>query len=270
MKVPNELVKACKQAELYFKRNSSTFLTFVGAVGVIGTAVTAVKATPKALLILNEAKEEKGEELTKFEMIRVAGTIYIPSVLIGLSTICCIFGANVLNKRQQAALTSAYALLENSYKEYRQKAKEIYGEEADVQIRESIVKDKAKDDWNAYVPGLKSLDIQDDICLFYDEIGGRYFESTPSKVFNAEYHLNRNFALKGCASLNEFYDFLGLDYAEEGDALGWSADHFLEGGMCPWIDFDHKTISIEDGSDEGLKCIIIYPEVGPSIGYNIY
>lgn len=48
----------------FVKKYGSTILTTLGVVGVIGTTVAAVKETPKALMLLNEAKKEKGEELT--------------------------------------------------------------------------------------------------------------------------------------------------------------------------------------------------------------
>ena len=108
-------------SKLFFKRNSSTILTCVGALGVVTTSVLAVKATPKALALIEAAKEEKGEELTPVETVQVAGPVYIPAIVTGVSTIACIFGANALNKRQQAALMSAYALLDSSYKEYKAK-----------------------------------------------------------------------------------------------------------------------------------------------------
>ena len=114
----NKLVNKSKR---FINRNASTILTCLGSIGVIATSVIAVKATPKALKLLETAKEEKGEELTSFEVIRTAGTIYIPAIITGGSTIACIFGANVLNKRSQAALMSAYALLDNSYKDYKKK-----------------------------------------------------------------------------------------------------------------------------------------------------
>ena len=109
------------KSKVFLKKNGSTILTVAGGVGVVATSVMAVKATPKALYLLEQAKEEKGKELTKFEVVQVAGPVYIPSIIMGISTIACIFGANALNKRQQAALMSAYALLDNSYKEYYEK-----------------------------------------------------------------------------------------------------------------------------------------------------
>lgn len=55
------------KSEIFFKKNSSTILTYIGAIGVAATAVMAVKETPKAIAMLDKAKEEKGEELTKLE-----------------------------------------------------------------------------------------------------------------------------------------------------------------------------------------------------------
>jgi hypothetical protein len=133
-------------SKLFLKRNGSTILTCIGAAGTIGTAILAAKATPKAILLIEEAEKEKEEELTKLETVCVAAQAYIPSVVMGISTLVCIFGANSLNKRQQAALTSAYALLNTSYKEYKDKFKELYGEEASNRVIEEIAKDKYEEE----------------------------------------------------------------------------------------------------------------------------
>ena len=148
--------------------NSSTILTCVGAIGVIATTVMAVKATPKAVEILREAEDEKGEALTKLEVVNVAGPLYIPTVLAGISTIACIFGANVLNKRNQASLMSAYALLDNSYKEYMKKTEELYGDEADSRVKEELAKDNYEED------AIVSND--EDEILFFDYRTLQYFQ----------------------------------------------------------------------------------------------
>lgn len=127
----------------FFKRNGSTILTCTGAVGVVATTITAVKATPKALTLLEKAEEEKGKKLTKLEKVKVAGPGYIPAILIGTGTLACIFGADILNKKQQASLMSAYALLDSSYKEYKKKVKELYGDVVDEKIKSEPVIDFA-------------------------------------------------------------------------------------------------------------------------------
>lgn len=250
---------------LYLKHHSSTILTCVGAIGVVGTAVLAAKATPKAVKLIEEATDEKGEDLTKVEIVKVAAPTYVPTVIVGASTLACIFGANILNQRQQAALISAYALADNTYKEYRGKLKELFGEEADVQIRKAIMEDR-KNDVTAYAPGLGSIDISGDTMLFYEENKGKYFESTMTAVINAEYHFNRNFAMRGYADLNEFYEFLGLEPTEEGSVLGWSSSELLEGGLAPWVEFDHRLVTLEDG----LECCLIEFPFPPIIDYESY
>lgn len=96
-------VKISKRVGHQLYHSSPTILTVVASVGVIVTTITSVQATPKAIKLLKEAELEKGENLSKVEIIRVAGPSYIPSALLGISTIVCIFGANVLNQKKQAS-----------------------------------------------------------------------------------------------------------------------------------------------------------------------
>lgn len=249
-----------RNTKVFWKRNGSTVLTCTGAAGVVATTVMAVKATPKAMTLLEEAKKEKGEELTKLEKVKIAGTKYIPTILVGASTIACIFGANVLNKHNQAALASAYALLDNSFKEYKKKLIELHGEETHQNIIDHIAIEKAKEvGITAESLCANTCLTDDESCgdpvLFYEEWSGRYFESTIEQVITAEYHINRNFVLRGYTTLNELYDFLGLETTKYGDTLGWAVEDELY-----WIDFhQHKVVM-----DDGLECYIIETPWGPS------
>ena len=234
-----------KKTEVFFRKNSSTILTIASAVGVAATAVFAVKATPKALVLLEEAKEEKGDKLTIGETIKVAWKPYIPAFLTGTSTIACIFGINYLNTKSQASLMSAYALLDNSYKEYRKKVEELYGEKSDMNVKQEIVKAK-------YYTLEDEFEEEEGKELFFDYEGVRWFWSTVEEVKEAEYKFNQNLSMSGFACVNEFYDLLGLERTDTGCQLGWSTitnddlyglDSFevnlekteMEGGMECWI-----------------------------------
>ena len=230
----NRLLNASK---LFAKKNGSTILTCVGGAGVIATSVLAVKATPRALALLDHAQEEKGEKLTKFEAIRVAGLVYIPMMLVGASTIACIFGLNALNQRQQAALMSAYALVDQTFRDYKTHVEDEYGEEANAHIREKIAKDQYAGDGKT----------SDNNVLFYDEFSGRYFETTTAKVLKAEYELNKKLSVHGVAYLNEFYELVGLPITDYGDHLGWSAAGMYEMYREQWLDFNHEKIILDDG-----------------------
>ena len=251
-----------KGLAIFFKKNSATILTITGTVGVVATSILTAKAAVKASKIIEEAEQEKGEKLTVKESVETVWTVFIPPVVAGASTITCVFGANILNKRQQASLVSAYALIENSYREYKAKLKELYGEEAHNNIVDAVAAEKCKD---IHVPsgGLTSEYTQEigsdtEPRLFYDEYSGRYFESTIEKVLLAEYHLNRNYILRGFARLNDFYEFLGLEQTDYDEAVGWD--------ICSeiyWIDFNHRKILIGDDNDS-FECYVIEMPYYPS------
>ena len=151
---------------------ASTLLTCLGAVGVVATSILVAKATPKAKLELKKAEVEKGEKLTKIEIVKAAGPSYIPSIIMGASTIGCIFGANILNKKVQASMASAYALLDRSFKEYVGKVKELYGEDADFRVRHEVASDKYEE----------YEELPDGEMLFFDYNSMQYFVSTIDQV----------------------------------------------------------------------------------------
>ena len=129
------------------KKASPTILTCIGAAGVVATAVLAVKATPKAdsLIKADSRRNHDGDPYaaTKLEAVKSCWKCYIPAAATGVATIICIFGANTLNKKQQASLASAYALVNRSYSDYKHTLKELYGEDAHKKIMESIAAEKS-------------------------------------------------------------------------------------------------------------------------------
>lgn len=246
--------KISKRVGRQLYRSSPTILTVVASVGVIVTTITAVRATPKAVKLLKEAELEKGENLTKVEIIRVAGPSYIPSALLGISTIVCIFGANALNQKKQASLMSAYVMLNESYKQYRKSAKIVYGEDADDKIHVEMAKDAmvVTYDWGYQVYNM-DMDSESERLLFYDLSSKKYFRTTMAAVLNAQYHVNRNLAIRGDCSLNEYLSFLGVEGIDGGDDLGWDISYMVEEMDCYWLDFDNYKSTLEDG----LECIMI-------------
>lgn len=247
---------------LFLKRNSSTILSVLGAAGVVVTAVLVADAVPKAHERKKQAEEEKGEPLTVVETVVAEAPVYIAPVVIGASTIACILGANVLNRRQQAALTSAYALLDRGYKQYSGKVKELFGEEADIQIRDAIAMENCTNA-GCYAPGCGSIDISGEMVTFYDEQRRAYFESTMAAVINAEYHFNRNLVIRGFAELNEFYELLGLSPTDDGSVLGWNLWQMEEEQGSRWLDFDHRKVTLEGG----LECYVISMVIPPTMNY---
>lgn len=243
------------KAKSCFKRSSPTILTCLSAVGVIGTTVLAVKATPKAVELIRDDSRRNHDgdpySCTKLEAVQSCWQCYIPAALVGLSTITCIVGINVLSRRNQASLASAYAMLSESYQQYRRAAKAVYGEDADTQIKAEMAKETYvhADGYSVYNT---DLDPESEKILCYDLFSQRYFTATMAAVLNAQYHVNRNLILRGDVSMNEFYEFLGIDKIENGDEIGWGIDDLMEGGIM-WLDFENTRAQMDDG----MVCCVI-------------
>lgn len=239
-------MKGIHELTLRLKRGSPTILSVVGAIGVIATTISAIKATPDAMerIKYDSRYNHDGDSYayTKVEAIKSAWRCYIPTTAIGLSTLVCIFGANALNKQQQAAITSAYMLLNKTYKEFIEK-------DTDGSIRKAIVEDKVAD-----------IDISTDeeTCLFYEFNYGELFERKRGDVLRAEHRFNRMFISRGYATLNDFYELIDLPKSKIGETLGWSED---EG--YPWVDFEHELVELEDG----MECYLIHIPESPLPNY---
>lgn len=259
--------KLIQQVGKSLKNSSPMILTVFGAVGVVVTAVLVAKETPMAIKRVDIAAKKKledtNEPLTKLEVIKAGTPSYIPAVIVGSATIACIFSANILNRRQQASLTSAYALLSKSYTDYKRNVKELYGEEAHRNVLKAMSEEKADQNQVLYAQCLASnptldFDTPEEEYLFYDSYGDRHFTSTIGKVLQAQYFLNRNFTLNGNASLNEFYKLLGIAPVNGGDNIGWWVDYENE---TYWIDFNNYSSEMDDGPDRPpVTCLVIdYP-----------
>ena len=210
----------------------SQVLAALGMAGVVATAVMAAKNTIKAKEILDTRITE---ESTKLEVVKTVLPAYLPTIATGAATIVCIAGSSILSKKSQASLASAYALSNETFKKYRSKLIELHGEEADKEIREAIVRTNPE-------YHLWGVDVPDKKLTFYDDIGDRTFTMYERELMDAEYHFNRNFVLSGEQTLNQFYEFLGLDPIVGGDEIGWD----ICGGIC-WIDIQHTPIVSKTG-----------------------
>ena len=252
---------------IFFKRNSSTILSVLASLGVVGTTVLAVKATPKALKLIELEKKYPSNEdetlsdsircnsITPIEVIKVAWKPYIPSILLGMSTIICIFGSNYINKKNQKSLISAYTLLESSYLRYRQSACSLYGKDADEKINSlRHIKEIADSD----TPEMDNSEKN----LYFDCQSMRYFRSTPEAISEAEFIFNQHLCTNGYAFLNDLYDLLGLERVDYGYELGWSSSLNDDIYSNDGIKFNIEMTELDDG----LECWILDLSTPPLAG----
>jgi len=242
-------------------------LTVVSVVGVAATAVLAAKATPKALEIIRHEEEEvKHEELTKFEKVQVTLPVYAPAIAVGVATAACIIFSNVLNVKQVASLTASYALIEQTFKQYRGKVTDIFGTDEELKVREAVSHEKYPLPDEMVPDDLDSSSADEKLFCFHDGEGKRYFWSTPEKVLKAEFEVNKKLAAECMVTVQDFYDILGVEGDQDSAKMGWNSDMFYKRMEYQWIDFTHEVTKSDD--PDSPDCIDIYPDVDPCPGYD--
>lgn len=235
----------------FIKKNDTKILTVLGCIGVVATGLTANTAGMK-WQELND-KFMYPDALKRKRGIK----IYTLPVLTALATMGCVIGSEGLNLKRLSETAAAYALVDKTYKTYRAKNIELNGKKADEDIQEAIA--------SSMLTGEDDIDYKDgEPKLFHDIRNGVFFTASMPVFQDARYHLNRNFALHGEATLNEFYEFLGVNILEE-DSCGWCWDMMIDMYEEPWID-----IRLKKRFDKtGLEYYEIHFPVEPADPYDI-
>lgn len=278
-------VKACKVG---LTKNAPTILTMTGITAMASSTYWAVKATPKALALKEKAEVEKNKRagtfknrdlhyydekegafvdgfqnwvpLTKLEIVQTCWRCYAPAFITGVLGAACLIGANSMNLRKNAALAAAYALSETNFKEYREKTLEEVGEKKEEKIRNAVAEEKiTKNPVNTSTV----LETGNGDTLCYDAICGRYFKSSIEKLKSALNELNVFLTEDGTASLNDYYELIGLPEGGLGYDLGWNLNEH------------HETVKLDLSAqltpDENkTPCMVVGFKYGPIYNYEMF
>ena len=252
----SKMAQLMRVAKTSITKHSPEILTGIGIAGMITTTVLAVKATPKAIRLIEEAKEEKGEDLTKAETIKTCWKVYIPAAATCVASTACLIGASSVSIRRNAMLATAYKLSETAFSEYKEKVVETIGDEKEKIVREKVSEERIKKN-----PITKNEVIMTDYgdTQFYETLSGRYFKSDIEEIKKVVNYLNKDMLqdMFGTISLNEFYNELELERIDLGDELGWRVDK----GLIE-IDFTSKI------ADNGKPCIVLDYINAPYYGFD--
>ena len=256
MNKPN-LSKFAKDIQNGVSKHSPEILTGIGIASMLTTVVLAVKATPKALEKIDKAKEEKGEELSKVEVVKAAWKPYVPAAVTGVVGVGCLIGSNSINAKRNAALATAYQITTTAFNDYKEKVVETIGEKKEKTVRDKVaqkqVDDKPPVTTTVYNTGKGGT-------LVYDPQFGQYFRCNIDSIDKAVNKLNNDMVsgYTEYVSLNDFYDAIGVNRIAMGDNLGWNI------GRDGLINVSHNTAIV---TDDGEPCIVITYDVAPKYDY---
>ena len=214
-------------------KKSPGILTGIGAGGVIGTAYLASKATL-------EAKDKVKPEMSFKEKAKVVAPIYLPTVIVGATSICCIFGAQSIGTRRQAALASAYSISEMTRKEFQEKAEEVFGEKKVEKVKDQIAEEKIKKAYSEKKDNVIETGKGDQ--LFMDLWSGQVFRSDIEHIRRTINDANEELNSATNVFLNDLYDAWKIHTAKFGELFGWDINFtgIIKPKFIPvWVDEEH-------------------------------
>ena len=269
--------KTVKTAGINLKKHSPTILVVVGVAGVVTSTVLACRATTKIDGILSKTKDtvdmikrtQEDEELrqsgeyteedakkdltityTKTAISLVK--LYAPSVILGTLSLGSIIASHhILNKRN-VALTSAYLLVDKSFKDYRGRVKERFGERVDYELRHNVKAEEIKvvtaDENGKQTVETKTVDTVNSNQDQYSSYAKFFDEYSPYWDKDPEYNLmflkqqqsyaNDKLKANGYLFLNEVYEMLGIPKTKAGQVVGWVYDKNCEDSTADgFVDF---------------------------------
>lgn len=274
----NEIVKKASSAlgkvNIKLRKHSPELLIAAGVVGTVVSTVLACKATTKLSTILDESKgnietihkcendkemeERYSQEDAKKDLaivhiqtgVKIA-KLYAPAVVLGTISIAGIVASNNILRKRNVALAAAYATVDKSFKEYRSRVVERFGDDVDKELRynikakkiEEMIKDpesgkekKSKTTVNVAAPTV------DDYARFFDKSCRHYEENMNYNLMllrSQQQLANDKLVADGFLFLSDVYDMLGITRTKMSQSVGWiykpdgnsNGDNFVDFGV---------------------------------------
>ena len=243
-----------KKTGRFLKKHLPEILTIASTIGVGASIYLTRKATKAEQILQNGGNLEAMEPIEK---VKAYASIYWPVAIVSSASIGCMWCAHILDKRTQSQLLSAYMALGQAYERYKEVVRNNVDHETYCKIQEEYLEEMQSSD--------EKRDT-DEQLLFYLPYYNKYFNRTMKEVIDAEYQVNREFALAGYASFNTFLDALGIYPIVGGDDIGWSQDAGVAFYGYGWIEFEHRL----QKTDDGLECYYIDMPFLPTEDYQDY
>lgn len=285
MKNKTEIMKSvngvASKAVMKLKKHSPEILVVAGIAGTVVSAVLACKATTKVAEILDETKGTldtihegmetgaiNGQEYTtedgkKDTVVVYAQTgvklvkLYAPAIILGTLSITSILASNNILRKRNVALGAAYAAIDKSFKEYRGRVIECFGEQVDTELKYGIKAKKfeeievdpetGKEKKVKKTVMVADPNLQSDYAVYFDS-KSRNYETNPdyNRMFlkAQQAFANDKLQTRGHLFLNEVLDDLDLPRTPAGQIVGWTKD-----GPDGYVNF--RIVEVERETEDG-------------------
>lgn len=281
----NNIVKSATNAlsktKFQLQKHQPEIMVIGGVIGGVVAAVMACKATTKASEVLAESKdrleqidtvandsdvtdEVYSEEDHKRDLaivyVQTAGNLvklYAPAVILGGLSIASILGGHNILQKRNMALAAAYATLNTTFKDYRDRVVDRFGKDVEYQIRHNLkaeeITEKVEDPETGKTKKVKKTVFTrgDDK---HEDGYSRLFDAACDN-WNNDAMLNRSFLscvqnycndklrAQGYLFLSDIYKQLGFRETPESRVVGWRFDGDGDGFVDFGFDQDDMFMS---------------------------
>lgn len=286
MKNKTEIMKSvnivASKAIMKIKKRSPEILIVVGVVGTVVSAVIACKATTKVNKIIDDAKDDidkvhvatencvteagetySTEDSKKDLAIIYAQTgvklakLYAPAVILGTFSIASILASNNILRKRNVALGAAYAAIDKSFKDYRGRVIERFGEQVDTELKYGIKAKKfeevevdpetGKEKKVKKTVMVADPNLQSDYAVYFDN-KSRNYETNQDYNYMflkaQQQFANDKLQTRGHLFLNEVLDDLDLPRTSAGQIVGWTKD-----GPDGYVNF--RIVEVDRETEDG-------------------
>lgn len=285
MKNKTEIMKSisgiANKSVMRLKKHSPEILVVAGIVGTVASAVVACKATTKIGEILVETKDTlntihdametgsvNGQEYTPEDGKKDTAVVYVqtgvklaklyaPAIILGTLSITSILASNNILRKRNVALGAAYAAIDKSFKEYRSRVIERFGEQVDTELKYGVKAKKFEETETDPETGKEKKvkktvmvtdpNLQSDYAVYFDS-KSRNYETNPdyNRMFlkAQQAFANDKLQTRGHLFLNEVLDDLDLPRTPAGQIVGWTKD-----GPDGYVNF--RIIEVERETADG-------------------
>ena len=164
--------------------------------------------------------------------------LYAPAVALGAFSLGAVFASNDILRRRNVALAAAYTAVDESFKKYRKRVIEKFGETLDTELKNGVKTVEVKKEIEGedgkkkkVKEPLTVLDSEDELseyAVIFDERnpnwenGGSDFNKWRLNMIQS--HANDQLRRDGYLYLNDVYKLLGFEPTKAGQVVGWVYD----------------------------------------------
>lgn len=278
--LPTAVTRTAAMTMLKAKKNSPTLLFGAGITLGVGTVVSACRATLKLESVLIDTKskldiartlehaeyseKDRSKDLTLIYIQTAAKftRLYAPAIVLGVASVACLTQSHRIQRQRIAGLTAAYAVLDRSFKEYRQRVTDEFGEKKDRELRFGT------DEVTKTVEGKNGKKtVKTKVIGSTGSMYARFFsDNNPNWSPQPEYNVaflrsQQNFAndrlrTKGHLMLSDVYDSLGMERTPASTQVGWlwnkgNGDQYVDFGI--WTDASMSAfLDFATGRENGI------------------